>query len=61
MLSRIYGTAFATKKPLEEHLKLIELARLRDHRKTRPRDGPLHLRSDFAGLGRSTCPKAPSS
>ncbi len=33
MLSRIYGTAFATKEALEEHLKLIELARTRDHRK----------------------------
>ena len=33
MLSRIYGTAFAGKEALEEHLKLIELARQRDHRK----------------------------
>src|SRR6202167_5984470 len=33
MLSRIYGTSFATKEALEEHLKLIELARQRDHRK----------------------------
>ena len=33
MLSRIYGTAFATKEALDEHLKLVELARLRDHRK----------------------------
>jgi threonyl-tRNA synthetase len=33
MLSRIYGTAFAGKEALEEHLKLVELARLRDHRK----------------------------
>src|ERR1700691_4326147 len=33
MLSRIYGTRFATKEALEEHLKLIELARQRDHRK----------------------------
>src|SRR6185437_5823183 len=33
MLSRIYGTAFASKEALEEHLKLLELARLRDHRK----------------------------
>lgn len=33
MLSRIYGTAFASKEALEEHLKLIELARTRDHRK----------------------------
>jgi threonyl-tRNA synthetase len=33
MLSRIYGTAFATKEALEEHLKMLELARTRDHRK----------------------------
>ncbi len=33
MLSRIYGTAFASKEALEEHLKLVELARQRDHRK----------------------------
>ena len=33
MLSRIYGTAFAGKEALEEHLKLVELARHRDHRK----------------------------
>ena len=33
MLSRIYGTAFATKEALEEHLALLELARNRDHRK----------------------------
>ena len=33
MLSRIYGTAFATKEALDEHLKLVELARTRDHRK----------------------------
>jgi len=33
MLSRIYGTAFASKEALEEHLALLELARNRDHRK----------------------------
>jgi threonyl-tRNA synthetase len=33
MLSRIYGTAFATKEALEEHLKMLELARTRDHRR----------------------------
>jgi threonyl-tRNA synthetase len=33
MLSRIYGTAFATKEALEEHLAMMELARQRDHRK----------------------------
>ena len=33
MLQRIYGTAFPTKEALEEHLKLIEEAKQRDHRK----------------------------
>ncbi len=33
MLSRIYGTAFATKEALDEHLRMLELARTRDHRK----------------------------
>src|ERR1019366_3753590 len=33
MLQRIYGTAFPTPAALEEQLKLLELARQRDHRK----------------------------
>lgn len=33
MLQRIYGTAFADEKELNEHLKRIEEARARDHRK----------------------------
>ena len=33
MLQRIYGTAFATQELLDEHLKLIEEAKQRDHRK----------------------------
>ncbi|MGH7270746.1 MAG: threonine--tRNA ligase, partial [Polyangiaceae bacterium] len=33
MLQRIYGTAFSSPDALEEHLKLLEEARLRDHRK----------------------------
>jgi len=33
MLQRIYGTAFASKEALAEHLRLIEEARARDHRK----------------------------
>ena len=33
MLQRIYGTAFPTKEALVEHLKLLEEARARDHRK----------------------------
>lgn len=33
MLQRIYGTAFSNKEALDEHLKLIEAAKARDHRK----------------------------
>jgi threonyl-tRNA synthetase len=33
MLTRIYGTAFFSKEQLEEHLKRLEEARARDHRK----------------------------
>ena len=33
MLTRINGTAFATKEELEEHLRLLEEAKKRDHRK----------------------------
>jgi threonyl-tRNA synthetase len=33
MLQRIYGTAFASKEALDEHLKRIEEAKQRDHRK----------------------------
>lgn len=33
MLQRIYGTAFFSKKDLDEHLRLIEEAKKRDHRR----------------------------
>ena len=33
MLQRIYGTSFPTKEALDEHLRLIEEAKNRDHRK----------------------------
>jgi threonyl-tRNA synthetase len=36
MLQRIYGTTFATKKELDGHLKNLEEAKLRDHRKIGP-------------------------
>ena len=36
MLQRIYGTAFADKKELKEHLALLEEAKKRDHRKVGP-------------------------
>jgi len=33
MLTRIYGTAFPTKKELNEHLQRLEMAKQRDHRR----------------------------
>ncbi len=36
MLQRIYGTAFAKKKDLEDYLKQVEEAKKRDHRKLGP-------------------------
>ena len=33
MLQRIYGTAFFTQAELDEHLRLLEEARKRDHRR----------------------------
>jgi threonyl-tRNA synthetase len=33
MLQRIYGTGFATEKDLDEHLRMIEEAKRRDHRR----------------------------
>ncbi len=36
MLTRIYGTAFHSKKDLDEHLARLELARENDHRKLGP-------------------------
>jgi threonyl-tRNA synthetase len=39
MLQRIYGTAFATQKELDEHLHRIEEAKKRDHRKLGPELG----------------------
>ncbi len=39
MLQRIYGTAFATQKELEEYLHRLEEAKKRDHRKLGPEIG----------------------
>jgi threonyl-tRNA synthetase len=43
MLQRIYGTAFATQKQLDEHLAAVELARARDHRRLGPQLKLFHL------------------
>src|SRR5262249_34860513 len=39
MLTRVYGTAFFSKRELEEHLELLERARANDHRKLGPQLG----------------------
>jgi threonyl-tRNA synthetase len=47
MLTRIYGTAFLSKEELEEHLRRLEEARARDHRKL-GRELDLFLLSDVS-------------
>ncbi len=50
MLTRVYGTAFASQKELDEHLERLEQAKLRDHRKL-GRDLDLFVYSDLVGKG----------
>jgi threonyl-tRNA synthetase len=50
MLSRIYGTAFGSKKELDEYLRLQEEAKKRDHRKL-GQDLDLFVFSDLVGKG----------
>jgi threonyl-tRNA synthetase len=47
MLTRVYGTAFPSKEELEEHLRRLEEARARDHRKL-GRELGLFLLSDLS-------------
>jgi threonyl-tRNA synthetase len=50
MLTRIYGTAFPTEKELDEYLKMIEDAKMRDHKKV-GRDLDLFVFSETVGKG----------
>ena len=50
MLTRIYGVAFETKKELDEHLKRMEEAKERDHRKL-GKELDLFTISDLVGSG----------
>jgi threonyl-tRNA synthetase len=50
MLTRIYGTAFFSKKDLDEHLERIEQARARDHRRLGPQLGLFMLREEAPGM-----------
>ncbi len=47
MLTRIYGTAWGSKEQLEEHMRRLEQARERDHRKL-GRELDLYLLSDLS-------------
>jgi threonyl-tRNA synthetase len=50
MLTRIYGTAFLSKKDLEAHLERIEEAKARDHRRLGPQLGLFMLREEAPGM-----------
>jgi threonyl-tRNA synthetase len=50
MLTRIYGTAFFSKKDLERHLERIEEAKARDHRRLGPQLGIFMLREESPGM-----------
>jgi threonyl-tRNA synthetase len=50
MLTRIYGTAFFSKKDLKQHLERIEQAKGRDHRRLGPQLGIFMLREEAPGM-----------
>jgi len=50
MLTRIYGTAFFSKKDLNKHVERIEEAKKRDHRKLGPQLGIFMLREEAPGM-----------
>jgi threonyl-tRNA synthetase len=49
-LTRIYGTAFFSKKDLEQHLEMLEQAKERDHRRLGPQLGLFMLRKEAPGM-----------
>ena len=49
MLTRIYGTAWATDKELKQHLRMLEEAAKRDHRKIGPAMDLFHLQDCAPG------------
>jgi len=60
MLTRIYGTAFASAGALEEHLRWREEARRRDHRRLGPELDLFSINNEAIGAGWcSGIPKAP--
>jgi len=51
MLQRIYGTCFETKKELDEHLRSLDEAKKRDHRKLGPQLELFNIYHEEAGAG----------
>lgn len=49
-MQRLYGVAFATQEELDQHLEMLEQAKLRDHRKLGPELG-IYMMSDSVGPG----------
>jgi threonyl-tRNA synthetase len=49
-LTRIYGTAFFSKKDLEQHLERLDQAKERDHRRLGPQLGLFMLRREAPGM-----------
>jgi threonyl-tRNA synthetase len=49
-LTRVYGTAFFSRKDLERHLERIEEAKARDHRRLGPQLGLFMLRDEAPGM-----------
>jgi threonyl-tRNA synthetase len=50
MLTRLYGTAFFSKRDLDAHLERIEEAKARDHRRLGPQLGLFMLRKEAPGM-----------
>ncbi len=50
MLTRIYGTAFFSRRELDQHLERLEQARARDHRRLGPELGLFKLLPDAPGM-----------
>jgi threonyl-tRNA synthetase len=50
MLQRIYGTAFSDKKQLKTHLKRLEEAAKRDHRRIGKQQGLFHMQEEAPGM-----------
>lgn len=50
MLQRIYGTAWADRKQLKQHLAFLEEAQKRDHRRIARAQGLFHLQEEAPGM-----------